>query len=97
MAKNVLRCALHFVTGAFYNQDMSYIERIKALRKEKKKRQREVAEQIFVSQRTYSDYESGRIRLPVDSLVRLAKYYDVSVDYISGAVPEKGSFPKEGS
>jgi len=75
---------------------MSYLERIKGLRIERKKKQREVAAQIFVSQRTYSDYESGRIRLPIESLVKLARYYDVSMDYISGAASDTGSFPGEG-
>lgn len=67
------------------------------MRKERKKKQREVAAQIFVSQRTYSDYENGRIRLPIESLVKLARYYDVSVDYLSGAVSDTGGFPGDGS
>ncbi len=72
---------------------MGYTDRIKELRKDKTLKQKDVADQIFVSQRTYSDYENGRIRIPVESLVRLAKYYDVSVDYICGASNVRNPYP----
>lgn len=74
---------------------MGYTERIKELRKDKTLKQKDVADQIFVSQRTYSDYENGRIRIPVESLVRLAKYYDVSVDYICGASNVRNPYPEK--
>lgn len=74
---------------------MKYNERIRALREDNDLNQTQVAAIIHVSQRTYSDYESGRIRLPVDSLMALAKYYDLSMDYISGASNEKKNYPKK--
>ena len=52
-----------------------------------------VAKVIGVSQRTYSDYESGRLRVPVDRLVDLAEFYDCSVDYISGASDIRRPYP----
>ena len=79
----------------FYNVVMVYLERIKGLREDRMLKQQDIADQIYVSQRTYSDYETGRIRIPVEILVRLAKYYNVSVDYISGASSVRKSFPKE--
>jgi transcriptional regulator with XRE-family HTH domain len=42
--------------------------------------QREIADHINVSQRVYADYELGRIRIPVDHLLKLSKFYDVSMD-----------------
>ena len=46
--------------------------------------QRQVAAILQVSQRTYSDYERGRTRIPVESLMELAYYYHVSMDDLCG-------------
>ena len=55
---------------------------------------------LHVGQRTYSDYESGKTRIPVDNLLKLAKFYNISMDYITGASnikteyrPYKNSLP----
>lgn len=64
---------------------MRYRERVRSLREERNLTQDRVADIIGVSQRTYSDYESGRLRIPVDRLMALAQFYDCSLDYISGA------------
>ncbi len=77
------------------NSNMEYLERIRSLREDRMLKQKDIADLIFVSQRTYSDYETGRIRIPVESLIRLAMYYDVSVDYISGASNVKRHFPEK--
>lgn len=74
---------------------MHYTERIRALREDNDLSQTEVAAIIHVAQRTYSDYESGKIRIPVDSLIILAKYYDLSMDYISGISNVKDKYPKK--
>lgn len=63
---------------------MKYAERIRSLREDNDKTQTEIAELLKVGQRTYSDYELGKIRIPVDSLIILAKFYGVSMDYICG-------------
>ena len=64
---------------------MKYNERIRELREDNRFTQQNIASILNVGQRTYSDYESGKTRIPVDSLINLAKHYNVSVDYISGA------------
>ncbi|MCD8090690.1 MAG: helix-turn-helix domain-containing protein [Clostridiales bacterium] len=56
--------------------------------------QQNIADILHVGQRTYSDYESGKVRIPVDSLLILAKFYDVSMDYITGASNIKKVFRK---
>ena len=61
---------------------MSYSDRIRTLREFNHKTQTEIAELLKVGQRTYCDYELGKTRIPVDSLILLAKLYDVSMDYI---------------
>lgn len=74
---------------------MKYYERIREIREDKSLTQQNIADLLHISQRTYSDYESGRTRIPVDSLLKLAMYYDVSMDYISGASRIKSSYPKK--
>jgi len=72
---------------------MSYAERIRVLREDRDKTQAEIAALLKVGQRTYCDYEHGKTRIPVDSLILLAKYYDVNMDYICGVSRQKGRFP----
>jgi transcriptional regulator with XRE-family HTH domain len=72
---------------------MSYAERIRELREAHGKTQAEIAVLLRVGQRTYCDYELGKTRIPVDSLILLAKFYNVSMDYISGASNIRRPFP----
>ncbi|MEB7498153.1 helix-turn-helix domain-containing protein [Enterococcus faecalis] len=41
-----------------------------------------MAELINVSQNTYSQYETGKIEWTASTLIRIADYFDVSVDYL---------------
>lgn len=72
---------------------MNYAERIRALREDKDKTQTEIAKLLGVGQRTYCDYELGKTRIPVDSLMTLAEFYNVSMDYICGVSEERNPFP----
>ena len=72
---------------------MGYAERIRALREDNDKTQAEIAKLLKVGQKTYSDYELGKTRIPVDSLIILAKLYNVSMDYICGVSEAKKPFP----
>ena len=74
---------------------MNYAERIRELREDGDKTQSEIAEILKIGQRTYCDYELGKTRIPVDSLVVLAKFYNVSMDYICGVSDIRGKYPKE--
>lgn len=74
---------------------MRYNERIREIREDNFLTQQKIADILCIGQRTYADYESGKTRIPVDSLLTLAKFYDVSLDYITGASNIKKSFPKE--
>ena len=73
---------------------MNYAERIRALREDEDKTQTEIAALLNVGQRTYCDYELGKTRIPVDSLIVLAKLYDVSMDYICGISDKRKPFPR---
>ena len=74
---------------------MHYTERIRTLREDRDKTQSDIAELLKVGQRTYCDYELGKTRIPVDSLIILAKYYNVSMDYICGISETPKTFPTE--
>ena len=58
--------------------------RLKYLRESELLSQSEVARAIFVTQRTYSYYETEEHDIPTQTLIRLADFYNVSVDYILG-------------
>jgi transcriptional regulator with XRE-family HTH domain len=59
-------------------------ERIRFLRENRDLRQRHLAEYLNCSQQVYSNYELGRRELPVEVLIQLSEFYNVSVDYILG-------------
>ena len=73
---------------------MKYNERIREIREDNSLTQQEIADLLHIGQRTYSDYESGKTRIPIDNLLILAKFYDVSLDYITGASNIKTAYPK---
>ena len=72
---------------------MKYNERIRLLREDADKTQTEVAQLLKVGQRTYCDYELGKTRIPVDSLIILAELYNVNMDYICGVSNDRKTFP----
>jgi len=74
---------------------MNYAERIRGLREDRDKTQMDIAQLINVGQRTYRDYEIGKTRIPVDSLITLAKYYNVDMNYICGVSDAKKPFPRK--
>ena len=73
---------------------MKYNERIREIREDNSLTQQKIADLLHIGQRTYSDYESGKTRIPIDSLLILASFYDVSMDYITGASDLKSEYPK---
>ena len=58
--------------------------RLKDLREDRDMSQTEVAKLLFTSQTMYSRYERGYLTIPVEHLLILADFYDVSTDYILG-------------
>lgn len=62
---------------------------IRNLREDNDKVQTELAEYLNVKQTTYSKYELGKINVPIEVLIKLADYYDVTIDYLVGRSKEK--------
>lgn len=63
---------------------MPFSERLKLCRENKRWKQREVADAVGVNLRTYQGYEGGRSEPKYETLVALADFFEVSVDYLLG-------------
>ena len=59
-------------------------QRIRDLREDRDLMQRQIAEFLNCSQQVYSNYELGQRDIPTDILIKLANFYDVSIDYLLG-------------
>lgn len=58
--------------------------RLKELRKEKNLTQSEIANKLFITQNGYSSYENERTEPNIETLCKLADFYNVSLDYLVG-------------
>lgn len=63
---------------------MKKYERIRNLREDKDLTQQQLADVLYVTQRTYSRYENGEHAIPTEILIELSNYHGVSIDYILG-------------
>ena len=59
-----------------------FYQRIRELREDHDLTQVQMGRILSCSQRVYSNYERGELDIPTEILIKLADYYDVSVDYI---------------
>ena len=69
----------------------SIADRIKACRMKKGLTQAELADLVDITREAIASYESGRVRLMDDMIVRFAKALDVSADELLGLSPKKAS------
>ena len=61
-------------------------ERIRALREDKDLTQQEMGQILMCSQRIYSNYERGDIDIPTATLIKIADFHNVSVDFLLGRI-----------
>ena len=64
-------------------------KRIRDLREDKDITQKQMANILHCSQQVYSNYELGQRDVPTEILIQLAKFHEVSVDYILGISDRK--------
>ncbi|MBQ8931960.1 MAG: helix-turn-helix transcriptional regulator [Ruminiclostridium sp.] len=64
-------------------------KRIRDLREDNDKTQKEISEYLFCDQSLYSKYERGIREVPISIIVKLAKYYNTSTDYILNLTDKK--------
>lgn len=71
---------------------MSKYQRLKDLREDKDLKQEEIAKILFTTQTQYSRWERGEYEIPLNLIIKLAKFYDVSIDYIVGLTNDKRKY-----
>ena len=69
--------------------------RLKDIREDRDISQQTVAAYLNIKQNTYSQYENGKRQLPLDSLIKLARFYGVSADYILELTEEPTPYPRK--
>lgn len=70
---------------------MANYQRIRDLREDAYKTQKQVADDMFMHVSQYRRYESGEREIPLSIAIALSEYYNVSIDYIAGLTNEKVS------
>ncbi|MCI8909436.1 MAG: helix-turn-helix transcriptional regulator [Oscillibacter sp.] len=75
--------------------EMLKYERIRDMRIDKGLTQKDVADVINVKQNTYCQYEIGVLNYPLDVVIKLAQYYNVSVDYLVGLTDQPEPYPRK--
>ena len=68
--------------------------RLKDLREDSDMSQSQIAEFLHMKQNTYSQYENGKRQIPLEMLIKIAVFYNVSVDYILGITDVKDPYPR---
>ncbi len=63
--------------------------RLKDIREDSDLTQKILADYLHVKQNTYSQYENGQRKLPIDMLIALARFYHTSTDYLLGLTDER--------
>lgn len=71
-----------------------YIKRLKELREDNDKKQKDIAKILQITRQQYSLYETGKRDIPFEYIIKLAKFYNTSVDYIAQLTDEKKPYPK---
>ena len=65
------------------------IMRIRDLREDADLKQKDVSNYLHCSQQIYSDYETGKVEIPIAFLIQLTKLYNTTTDYILGLTNDR--------
>lgn len=68
---------------------MDYIDRLRALRIDNDIKQKDIAKIINKSQQGYAQIENRKAKLAIEDLTKLARFYNVSLDYLVGLTNEQ--------
>ncbi|MBQ8187720.1 MAG: helix-turn-helix transcriptional regulator [Clostridia bacterium] len=71
----------------------TYVERIRELREDSDLKQKDIAAVLQTTQQVYSRYEKGTNEMPLRHLILLARFYNVSLDYIAGETDCRERYP----
>ena len=67
---------------------MSHINRLKDVREDRDLKQSDIAELLCTTQEQISKYETGKQAMGIDKYMKLAVFYNVSIDYLTGLISE---------
>ena len=88
MMDNLNKCTSYVVHCQVRKRErsviMGYYPRLRDLREDRDLSIRKLAEILHMQRTTYHNYETGKRELPFELAVTLAKFYNVSLDYIGG-------------
>lgn len=65
---------------------MYIYQRLKDIREDLDKKQEDIASVLNITRQQYQLYESGKREMPMHHFVALAKYYNISLDYLAGII-----------
>ena len=71
------------------------LQRLKDFREDKDISQKKMAEILNIAQTTYSDYELGKINIPLNTLKKLALFFDTSIDYLLELTDISKPYPRK--
>ena len=67
---------------------IKYYQRLRDIREDQRKTQDEIAEYLETTRQQYSRWENGSYQTPIEIYKKLARYYNLSIDYLSGLIDE---------
>ena len=67
---------------------MQYYQRMRDLREDADLNQKKLGEVLQTTQSYYAQYENGKREMPFSRAIELAKFYNVSLDYLAGLIDE---------
>ena len=70
------------------------MNRLKEMREKKELWQKDIADYLKITQQTYSEYELEKRKIPLWLMIKLANYYNTSIDYLAGLTDEEKPYPK---
>ncbi len=73
---------------------MKYAQRLRDLREDRELTQSDIAKVLKTTYQYYSTYESGKRELPFSRAIELARFYNVSLDYIAGLTDKPRAITK---
>lgn len=71
------------------------MQRLRNCREDRDISQKKMAEILNIAQTTYSDYERGKINIPLGTLKKLALFFDTSIDYLLELTDETKPYPRK--
>lgn len=74
---------------------MNYYNRIRDLREDRDYTQNDVVKILKMHKTTYTNYEQGKREPPFEFIIKIAKLYNVTIDYIAGITNNPTPLPKK--